>query len=302
MSLRKKFSDIITLIQELDFGISIMENAEMKSLDETVKSLSAGREVKFIDVPFKVIETKSMDAEYGEIKIKGIASTATIDRYGDIVLQEGITFSKYASGKLPIPYMHDTYDIRGQWEVYEVRDGQLWVEGTLRNPITPEEKVLHDNIRSGAICSLSIGFFVTEARMDVVDGHDIRVFVKSEVFEISVVVVPANPDAYFQISKSFTVTKSADAESLPAAQEEEINTDKGEEKPAEVQVNPLEQIVSDLQAELQSLKDQLTENESLKSQLADALKEVQESDELIGALSDRNDSLVEELKMKKGIS
>lgn len=287
MNLRKKFDDIVTLIKELDFGITNLEKSNLKMVEEIESKLTNGREKKTAKIDFKLSETKSVDGK--GLRIKGIASTASIDRDGDIIKQEGISFAKYASGKLPMFYMHSMWDTRGGWDVYEIRDGKLYIEGDLRPAITPDEQALHDNLEAGNTCSLSVGFFVNSAHTDIIDGNEIRVFEEIEIYEISIVSVPANPDAVILDvkSKSVSSTKSANTESeqLENAQENKPVV-KGEEQP-EPQANPLEAEVATLKEEIETLKNQLTQ----------AQAQVSESDELVGQLAE----LVENLKQAKGL-
>lgn len=141
---------------------------------------------------YSALEIKSVNTE--KRIIRGIATTPRTDRMGDIVEPLGVTF------KNPMPLLwqhkHDApvgtvrFDPPTEKGItFEAELPVIAEEGTLRNRI--EEA--WQSIQHGLVRAVSIGFRAIEyAFMDEGDGVH---FLKSEVYELSLVTVPANADA-----------------------------------------------------------------------------------------------------------
>lgn len=138
--------------------------------------------------------------------IRGIATTPGVDRVGDIVEPLGVTF------KNPLPFlwqhMHDK-------PIGTVKFDKPTAEGitfTAELPEIAEEGTLRDrieeawqSIKAGLVRAVSIGFRPIEYAF--MDEGGIR-FIKSEVYELSAVTIPANAQALI------TGTKSLDPEAV----------------------------------------------------------------------------------------
>lgn len=139
------------------------------------------------------IVDKSSDA------ITAIASTETIDRHGEIVSVEGWNLKNFK--KAPrILWSHDhTIPAIG-------RATKIWVEGTGKSAklmfkavfqdITDLGKQAKALVDGGWIDTFSVGFMADE----MIDNK----FTKQELLEISLVNVPANPDAQITAYKMFS--------------------------------------------------------------------------------------------------
>jgi len=151
------------------------------------------------------LRVKAVDAE--QRTIRGIASTPAPDRAGDIIEPLGITY------KNPVPLLlyHDTKKPIGQVTFQPpTRDGLLF-EASL--PLVAEAGSVRDrieeawtSIKTGLLAGLSIGFRGLEWAF-LNDGDGIR-FTKSEVLELSLVAIPANPQATIQQIKMLDVAAS----------------------------------------------------------------------------------------------
>ncbi|WP_173931380.1 HK97 family phage prohead protease [Chelativorans sp. Marseille-P2723] len=146
---------------------------------------------------YSVLEVKSV-AEDKRI-IRGVATTPTTDRVGDIVEPLGVSF------KNPMPLLwqhkHDkpvgTVKFNNPTEdgiTFEAEIPQIVEAGTLRDRI--EEA--WQSVKAGLVSAVSIGFRPIEYAFT---DEGIR-FIKSEVFELSLVTIPANADAVIT-SKNF---------------------------------------------------------------------------------------------------
>lgn len=147
---------------------------------------------------YSVLEVKSI-AEDKRI-IRGVATTPSTDRVGDIVEPLGVEF------KNPMPllwqHQHDKpvgtvkFDRPTEKGItFEAELPQIREAGTLRDRI--EEA--WQSIKAGLVSAVSIGFRPIEYAF--MDEGGIR-FIKSEIFELSLVTIPANADAVIT-SKNF---------------------------------------------------------------------------------------------------
>lgn len=148
---------------------------------------------------YAVLEVKSVDED--KRIIRGIATTPTPDRVGDIVEPLGVKFSN----PLPLLWQHMSDKPVGECTFDKPTKNGIKFEATL--PVVDEPGALKDRIDEAwqsvklkLVRGVSIGFRAIEyAWMD--DGG-IR-FIASEVLELSLVTIPANADATIQSIKSF---------------------------------------------------------------------------------------------------
>lgn len=141
---------------------------------------------------------------------KGIASTPTTDRMGDIVEPKGAVF------KLPIPllWQHNSSDPIGWITSAKVTDKGIEIEGEVAD--IPDAGTLKDRLatawqmlKAGLVRGLSIGFnSIESARIE--PGYGLR-FLKWEWLELSAVTIAANQEA------TITAIKSIDTELLAAS-------------------------------------------------------------------------------------
>lgn len=141
---------------------------------------------------------------------KGIASTPTTDRMGDVVEPDGAQY------KLPIPflYQHDSRRPIGQITNAKVTSNGIEVEGYVERvdePPSLKERldVAWMEMKTKLVRGLSIGFDPIEsARIENTFGFR---FIKWDWLELSAVTIPANAEA------SITAIKSIDQMQLRTA-------------------------------------------------------------------------------------
>lgn len=154
------------------------------------------------------LEIKAIDEEKREIR--GIATTPTPDRVGDIVEPKGAQF------QLPIPLLrqHDHTQPVGHVVSAKVTAKGIEVvakfvrideEGELKNRLD----MAWQEVKSGLVRGFSIGFKPLEhARMD--EGYGVR-FLKWLWLELSTVTVPANGDCSITAMKTIDRSHRASA-------------------------------------------------------------------------------------------
>jgi HK97 family phage prohead protease len=157
------------------------------------------------------LEIKEMVDASGKRTFKGIATTPTADKVGDIVEPKGAEF------QLPIPlcWMHDSSDPVGWVTAAKVTSAGIEIEGEFANIAEPAS--LKDRldtawamVKGKLVRGLSIGFKPIEySRIE--DTYSYR-YIKWLWMELSPVVIPANGDC------SITSIKSADKAARRALQ------------------------------------------------------------------------------------
>lgn len=154
--------------------------------------------------------------------IRGIATTPSTDRVGDVVEPLGVSF------KNPMPLLwqhrHDKpvgfvkFDKPTKDGItFEAELPQIGEPGALRDRI--EEA--WQSVKAGLVSAVSIGFRPTEYAY--LDDGGVR-FMKSEVYELSLVTIPANADAVI-------TAKNFDAESASVIKQFDVGVADDEEKP-----------------------------------------------------------------------
>ena len=135
----------------------------------------------------------------GSVNIKGYASTIDQDRAGDII--ESNAWAKGGIGNYEnnpiILFNHDYHNPIGKATELEVNDNGLQIKGK----ISKSAGKIRDLVKEGVLGAFSVGFRVKDADyIEETDGYRIK---DAELFEISVVSVPANQAATFSVAKSF---------------------------------------------------------------------------------------------------
>jgi HK97 family phage major capsid protein/HK97 family phage prohead protease len=158
---------------------------------------------------YSTLEIKSVEGEGNGRTFKGIASTPSPDREGDIVEPKGAEF------KLPIPllWQHDSRQPIGWVTSATVTDKGIEISGEVAD--IEEEGELKtrlltawQSLKSGLVRGLSIGFRPVESSR--IEGTYSYRYTKWSWLELSAVTIPANADA------SITSIKAADTQALAA--------------------------------------------------------------------------------------
>ena len=143
---------------------------------------------------------KALDEnEDGSVNIKGYASTSDQDRAGDIV--DPTAWSKGGIGNYEnnpiILFNHDYHNPIGKTTELGVDERGLKIKGK----ISKSAGKVSELIKEGVLGAFSVGFRVKDADyIEETDGYRIK---DAELFEISVVSVPANQAATFSVAKAF---------------------------------------------------------------------------------------------------
>lgn len=155
-------------------------------------SLPSARDAAISHKAFSTITVKKLSTD-GLRMIRGVASTPRPDRMNDVVEPLGMTFAD----KVPLLWQHRSGEPVGIVRFSKPTAEGLKFEATV--PKIDEPGRLKDrvdeawgSILHGLISSVSIGFRALEQER-IKDGG-VR-FIRTEIFELSLVSVPANADA-----------------------------------------------------------------------------------------------------------
>ena len=142
--------------------------------------------------------------EDGHVNIRGLASTNSLDRAGDVINHDAWTKSGGLDSfkQNPVILFNHNYDRPiGRATSMEVNKQGL----ELGVKISKSAGEVKDLIKDGVLGAFSVGFRVKDAEYnEETDGFEIK---DAELFEVSVVSVPANQTAMFSLAKSFDSMK-----------------------------------------------------------------------------------------------
>jgi HK97 family phage prohead protease len=148
---------------------------------------------------YSVLDMKGIDSEKREIR--GIATTPTPDRYGDIVDPLGVRFMN----PMPLLHQHDQKLPVGSVEFGRAtKEGVPFVASLPRieepGPLKDRVDTAWGEIKAGLVRAVSIGF--NAIKHTTLKSGGIH-FLESEVLELSLVTIPANADARIGSIKHF---------------------------------------------------------------------------------------------------
>ena len=144
---------------------------------------------------FKVKQLEGEDS----LTIEGYANTTTKDRQGDVILEEAWTkggLDNYLKNPIVLAY-HNPEKPIGEVTGYGINNKGLHVAAE----ISRASGDVYTLIKEGVLKAFSIGFRVKDAAYD--KDADIFEIKDLEMYELSVVSIPANADSIFSVRKSF---------------------------------------------------------------------------------------------------
>lgn len=203
-------------------------------MDETLKKAA------------QLFKVKEVDQEKKQIRF--IMSTPVIDRHGEVVDQDGWDFKAFMENPVVL-WAHDHYEPAiGQVVVIEKVNGNT--EGVVQFAYDENEKAktIFELCAGKYIRACSVGFRNKKWQYD--EENDILTLLENELFELSIVNIPANPEAIAKMKSkgldaSFIMDEQAAREDrfkglgvqvpvAKSADEPGDETPEEEEKPEEV--------------------------------------------------------------------
>ena len=134
-------------------------------------------------------------------KITFVASTDSVDRYGDVINQEGWNIEAYERNPVVL-LNHNANSLPIGRGAVKVKDGQLMIDVEFDKDDELAQRV-ERKARNGFLNAVSVGFNPLEAveRSKLPKDHPAyterggNYFNKSELLEVSIVTIPANSEA-----------------------------------------------------------------------------------------------------------
>ncbi len=156
---------------------------------------------------YSVLAVKEMAEDADHIRITGIASTPATDRMGDIVDPLGAKFVT----PMPLLWQHNHAEPVGTVEFAQPTKKGIPFAASL--PVIKEAGRLKDRVdeaihslRYGLVSAVSIGFRAIEGAIERIEtGYR---FKEWEWLELSLVTIPANPEAVIAAVKAFDLAQS----------------------------------------------------------------------------------------------
>ena len=229
------------------------------------------------------IKSVNENEDSGQLKIVGFASTPSEDRARDVIQAAAWTkggLDNYS--KNPILLFNHNYDKPiGKAELIRAEEGGLYIEGTIYNAAAETYAL----VKSGVLKTFSVGFLIKDA--EYLDRTGGLLITDAELLEVSVVSVPCNQDATFELSKSASCEadykkilkkfgKDTD-EDAPASIENQMTKEEIEKMIADAVVTATEaseQKRLEAEAAAKALEEKSVEEESrIKAVVADTVAE-----------------------------
>lgn len=203
----------------------------------------------------------------GSNPLEFVMSDDSVDRMGDVVDQSSWQLANFKRNPIAL-FGHNSSFIVGNWKNVRVVGNQLLGQVELLPPVSERLHEVHSAIAAGVLRAVSVGF--RPGQTEPIEGSKVGGvrFLKSELFECSLVSVPANANA-LRIAKELNL--SGETMSLifgKTANEGRDNPAGPPGKPASSPRNPsqsrittmaLSEKIEAAQTRLNSLKDQLTD-------------------------------------------
>ena len=161
-----------------------------------------------------IVKRQEQTAEAEPSKVSFVASTATPDRYGDIVNQSGWSLDAYRRNPIVL-LNHDSSQLPIARGKVEVKNDQLVidVEFDMDDPRAAE---VARKTQKGFMNAVSVGFQPLQSALRAelpkdspYYGKNGQFFKSAELLEVSIVTIPANGEATMITQKEFNEFKSS---------------------------------------------------------------------------------------------
>jgi HK97 family phage prohead protease/HK97 family phage major capsid protein len=217
-------------------------------------------------------------AEEDSLTIEGYANTTTVDRVGDIILEEAWTkggLDNYLKNPIILAYHKHDKPI-GKMVDYAVNNKGLKITAD----ISSSTGEIYSLIKSGVLKTFSVGFRTKDADYDT--ETDLFVIKDLELMEISVVSIPANADSTFSVRKSFkteeeyTIFKSEFDKDTGTVIAEEVSLDNSENNEEKIMTDKLKsEMEAEIRAEIEKeQREEAARKEAIRNEVSSQVKEV----------------------------
>lgn len=161
----------------------------------------------------KLFKTKANSVNEKNFTATFVISDESTDRQGEIIKQDGWDFKNYLANPVVL-FGHDSYDLPiGKTIDISVENGKTLATIQFAADIYDKAAIVFNMVKAGILNTVSVGFINHEN-----EGENLT---KNELLEISVVPVPANPNAIVLAAKDGLISKK-DAQFMVKQYEKEL--------------------------------------------------------------------------------
>lgn len=217
---------------------------------------------------YSVLNVKDITETEDVWRISGVATTPKVDRVGDIVLPEGAQF------KLPIPFLWQHTSSKPVGRVVEAKQTSKSIRFVAEIPKVKEAGALRDrieeaiqSIKYNLVAAVSIGFSPLKDGFEFMDEGGI-LFKLWEWLELSLVTIPANPEAMI------TSLKSLDDELRAALGAPTVRQPRSSNKALGATSNASHPSITRSNKPMRTIKEQIAAFEAKRAASASALQEL----------------------------
>ena len=160
--------------------------------------MQENRNCNFLIEKKSVKEEVQKDGKFGFFE--GLASTfGNIDRYDDIIEKGAFKKSLQTGKSIKLLWQHNMHNIIGSFTEVKETDEGLYVKGRINLGTVQGQEALA-LLQAGDIDSMSIGFIPKDFAYN--ENDETRILKEIDLFEISLVTMPANEKALITAVKS----------------------------------------------------------------------------------------------------
>ena len=153
------------------------------------------RTLKHVTVASRRDLSQPAPDDEGEWVIPMVASSDAVDSYDEVVDQDSWKLARFLANPVALRQHCPWEDPIGFWRNTRV-DGLLRGDLVLyKGPLFEESRKIWERYKQGGPVACSVGFYPGRTEKRVVDGAERKVLLDCDLEEISVVTIPANPQA-----------------------------------------------------------------------------------------------------------
>lgn len=200
----------------------------------------------------KFFKSKASSIDESKYQATFVISDESVDRQGEIIKQAGWDFTNFKKNPV-ILFGHDSYDlpIGKAVDIYTEGD-KTYAVIEFAAEIYDKAMTVFNMVKNGILNTVSVGFINLE--------YDNNELTKNELLEVSIVPIPANPNAIVLAAQDGLISQK-DAQFMAKAMEKELEGLRAIKDNDKVEnMEQLQQFITDaLQQALQPINDKLAE-------------------------------------------
>lgn len=193
---------------------------------------------------------KSVDEENKTVRFR--ISDDSVDRYGERVEQTSWNFKNFLKNPILL-WGHNPYDaenVLGTVSDLSVEDDGTYATAHFDEDINPKAALIFKQILKGTLRTVSVGF--VPHTIDTED--DIPVLKDNELLELSVVAIPANPNAIALDYKAGNLSRKDATWLMKSMRDEAIRIEQQLKDAPEGQEKQVEEVISKLDKALEAIE------------------------------------------------